>query len=275
MKDILKATQFDSDPFGLKAHDWKVRLPEKSEMFIDGEAQIYIDGCDYPETADDFLLAIEIQRLLGNDAIRNMRILDAMCGPGRLGRELIMLDAQNVTFHDGDQTMVTHAQNQASLTAQGEQSVNSIQSLIDKIPTPDNTFDLVVCHNSTHQMASIEKLKDAMGELVRVTTPQGRIIIADYQRHESTEFLESLKKRLDFTKEEIIDLLLPSFYAAFTKDEFADVVDSIPGVRWSIFDAPIPILSPEQQARVNRDHVLGHLMDYSPISLRVIIQKEK
>src|SRR3989344_9036625 len=73
------------DPFGLRGLDFSTRVPEKSEIFTGTDAQIYIDGCDYPESADDLLLALEVQQLFGPERIRRMSMLDAMCGPGRLG----------------------------------------------------------------------------------------------------------------------------------------------------------------------------------------------
>lgn len=45
--------------------------------------------------------------------------------------------------------------------------------------------------------------------------------------------------------------------------------------RWSVTDAQPPILNSKWQERVDADFVKGHLMDFSPISQRVIVQKEK
>ena len=62
---------------------------------------------------------------------------------------------------------------------------------------------------------------------------------------------------------------------AFSTEEFASVVRSIPGIKgWSVSDAQLPILTPDMQRRVNEDPVKGHVMDFSPISQRVIVQKE-
>ena len=123
-KDII---QPDSDPFGLRGFDFRTRVPEKSEMFDESEARAYINGCDYPETVDDLLLALEVQNLFGSKAIRDMRIMDAMCGPGRLGRELMALGAQHVIFHDGDQIMISHAKNQAAAVMQSGQNVGIVK----------------------------------------------------------------------------------------------------------------------------------------------------
>lgn len=259
----------------LRGFDFSSRRPERSEIFSEEEANTYIDGCDYPESVDDLLLALEVQRSITTPSdIRTMRILDAMCGPGRLGRELLNLGAGNVVFHDGDERMTAHAGNQALAVIQPEQSIDTVTSNVDNIPLPDARFDLIVCHNSTHQLASVRRLRLAMREFLRLTVPGGRVVIADYQRSTKPEFLRSLEERLRNTRPEIVPLLIPTFLAAFSKREFMKVLQSIPGIRsWSVTDAEPLILTPRMQERVEADPVKGHLMDYSPISLRAVVQK--
>lgn len=261
----------ESDPFGLRKVDFRQRIPEKSEMFSREEALTYIHGCDFPESVDDLLLAWEIKDRFSNIGIENMHILDAMCGPGRLGRELLTLDAGNVTFHDGDTTMMAHAIQQAAI--QGRR-VEGIISPVNSIPIPDNSFDLVVCHNSTHQLASEKKLRRTLDEFLRVTKPSGFIFVADYQRSGSAKFLEALEERLMWTKPEIVPLLVPTFTAAFSKEEFHTALASIPDAKnWLVTDATLPTMTQEMRRRADLDPVKGHLLDFSPISLRAIAQK--
>jgi len=245
-------------------------------MFTREEARTYIDGCDYPESADDLLLALEMQRLFGPAGIRSMKILDAMCGPGRLGRELLNLGAQHVVFQDGDETMITHARNQAFKVMQSGQSMGFVTSDVGNIPLPNNMFDLVISHNATHQLSNLDRLGTVMKEFLRITAPGGHIVIADYQRATNHEFFKALGERLQRTRPEIVPLLIPSFTAAFSKQEFANVLASIPGIqKWSVTDAQPPTLTHQMQELVDKDPVKGHLMDYSPISLRAIVQKEE
>lgn len=267
--DSLHTVQPESDPFGLRKFDFIHRVPEHSEMFNREEALQYIRGCDYPESVDDLLLVWETQKLFGPERIKNMSILDAMCGPGRLGREFSQVGAKFVVEHDGDMTMLDHARSMAN------SNMNFVQSPVENIPLPDNSFDLVICHNSTHQLSSLERLDEAMREFLRLTKQGGHVIIADYQRGTSEEFMKAMEQRLRWTKPEIVPLLIPTFLAAFSKEEFAGVVEKMPRIkRWSVTDAQEPILTPEMQKRVDNDPVKGHLMDFSPISLRVIVQKE-
>lgn len=276
MTDIIKPIQKNTDPFGLRDMDFRIRVPEKSELFSTHEAMTYIAGCDYPESADDLLLAWEIQDRFSQRGIETAKIMDAMCGPGRLGRELLQLGATDVTFHDGHDTMLDHATTQAFAVAQPGQQVESVLSAADCIPLPDNTFDLIVCHNSTHQMQSQERLQGVVAEFIRVTKPGGFVLIADYQRANSTEFKDALEQRLFWTRAEIVELLRDSFTAAFSKAEFDQVFGAIPGVgRWQVSDAVLPALDSERKRRVDEDPVKGHALDFSPISLRAMAQKEE
>lgn len=274
-KEKLEIIQTDLDPFGLIGFDFSTRVPEKSEMFNPGEARAYVEGCDYPQSADDLLLALEVQNLFSPATLRSMRILDAMCGPGRLGREFLGLDVQSIWFHDGDGIMTTHANEQALKVLNDGQSINVITSPVEKIPIADNTFDLVICHNATHQLATLERLSIVMEEFLRITAPLGHIVIADYQRSTTPNFFIALEERLHCTMPEIVPLLISSFTAAFSKGEFTSVIGSLQGIRRCLVtDAEPPSLAQKMWQRVDEDFVKGHIMDYSPISLRVIVQKD-
>lgn len=262
------------DKFGLERVNFRKRTPEKSEIFSEEEARTYIDGCDYPESADDLLLAWEIKQKHPN--LKEMSILDVMSGPGRLGRELLRLGAKSVTFHDGHETMLDHATKQARGAINQGQEIHEVLSQVDSMPIPDNTFDLVVSHNSTHQLGGVGKLRRTMRELLRVTKPGGTVMIADYQRGTSPEFRRHLEERLKATKPEIVPLLVPTFTAAFSKEEFSDAVKSQPDAEnWSVTDANPPAMTRRMKQRVDQDPVKGHLMDFSPISQRVTVRKRR
>jgi len=263
----------DVDPFGLRKVAFSSRVPESSEMFNPREAQTYIDGCDYPGTVDYLLPALRIQEIVGS--LTDKTILDAMCGPGVLGRELLTLGAPHVVFHDGDPRMINHAVTEASGTLRPGQQVHSMILPVDQL-RPANFFDLVVCQNSLHQLTSIERLREAIESMLRVTRLGGLAIIFDYQRANSPGFLAALEERLMWTRPDIVPLLIPTFMAAFSRPEFEDVLSLIPGIKgWSVNDARLPNLTPERQAQVDHDPVKGHVLDRSPISLEIIIQKEE
>lgn len=271
----IEKIKLKPDPFGLNRWDFNMRVPEKSEKFDETDAHKYIKGCDFPETADDLLLAWEMQRRFGPVAIRRMRILDTMCGPGRLGREFLELGAHHVVFHDGHETMIGHAKTEAFNMMQSGQSIGFVLSDVGQISLPDNAFDLVICHNSIHQLSDFGRLNAVMSEFVRVTDKNGSIVIADFQRPRTIELLQAASDRLAVTNPKVRKLLKESYRASFSKKEFAEAISPIPGIKkWSVTDAEPPVLTEEMKRRVDQDPFLGHLMDYGPISLRAIIQKE-
>jgi len=283
--DLLsQQKQLDSDPFGLRKLNFRARIPEETEMFSEVEARTYIEGCDYPDSVDDLLLALEIVAQfgdIGTMSIFDAYTLDAMCGPGRLGRELLGLGAQRVAFHDGDEIMIQHAKQRALKQLQPGQNAHFIKSPVDKIPIPDSIFDLIVCHNSPHQLRDTERLRAMMGEFLRLTKPGGFVFIADYQRPDPSnqpqliKVIAALEERLHWTKQAIRPMLISTIIAAFSKEEFAEVIRSISGVgSFSITDAELPFLTPAMQERVDKDPV-KHFLDFSPISLRVVVQKEE
>ncbi|EKD68155.1 MAG: hypothetical protein ACD_48C00054G0001 [uncultured bacterium] len=271
-EEVNKTASAENDPFGLRNLDWETRVPEKSEMFTDEEARLYIRACDYPKSADDLLLALEINERFSEPNIENMNILVAMDGGGRLGRELLQFGAGHVTFHDGHTVMLDHAQNMASKLFP-ENRFSTILSPVDKIAAPDNTFDLVVVHNSTHQLSSEDRLQQALQEFVRVTKPGGWIVIADYQRGTSASFLTALEERLKWTKREIVQLLIDSMRGAFSLEQFRKALESLTNVQeFLVFDASLPTLTPDMLELVQQDPV-RHELDFSPLSLRAIARK--
>lgn len=252
--------------------DFSHRVPEKSEMFSPDDAKTYIEGCDYFLSADDLLLAWEIQARFGD--LRHKTIMDAMCGPGRLGRELLNLNAGQVVFHDGDPIMIEHALKKGAEILNGNQNMFSIIADASQIQLPDNSFDLVVCHNSTHQLKSFDRLKGVLQEFIRLTKSGGFVFIADFQRNTEPKFISSLDERLTWTKDKIKPLLKDTFLAAFSKNEFSKALETIPSIqKFSVTDAILPNLPQSIQIRLDLDPVKGHRLDFSPISLRVIAQK--
>lgn len=278
LEQLTNIDLFNTDPFGIKQIDFRIRLPELSEIFTEEEANLYIKGCDYKESVDDFLAAKKMLEVaqINNDQLMEMHILDVMCGPGALGRNFLKFGAKYVTFHDGHDVMLKHALFEAQKEKIADQEINSVLSDATQMDINDNTFELVVCHNSPHQLGN-ERLVPFLSELARVTKSGGQITIIDYQRSTDLRFIESLEWRLKNTKPEIVPLLLPTFSAAFSKDEFAQAIDIVSqscGLsEWSIQDSSLPRLSPEDLQIVAKDPVLGHAIDFSPISQIIKIIK--
>ena len=58
-----------------------------------------------------------------------------------------------------------------------EKNLNVISGDILNIPFKDNTFDYTICIAVIHHLSTNEKRKNAISELLRVTKPNGKILI--------------------------------------------------------------------------------------------------
>lgn len=136
--------------------------------------------------------------------------LDVACGPG----ELVLGLAARVSFAHGID--MTH---EMILQAREFQRERKIQNAgfdrgdAEQLPYPDRTFDLVTCQCSFHHMPKPELV---LGEMVRVTKPDGRLMIIDTLAPESDLKFE-LHNLIDCARDpsHVQNLRLTTFLAMF------------------------------------------------------------
>ena len=100
-------------------------------------------------------------------------VLDVACGPGAFLLEL----APKVQFVRGID--LTHEMILQARAFQSERNITNAafeQGESEQLPYPDAAFDLVTCQCAFHHMPKPEA---AMKEMVRVTKPQGRLMLID------------------------------------------------------------------------------------------------
>jgi len=246
------------------------RVPEKSEMFDAHDARTYIAGCDFPQTSDYIIVAAEITHVFGLRGRLSGQIVETCPGPGNLCGELLRKGARKVIGIDGDQIMIDHAtQKFQAEIADGR--MQFLRAPVQELPLPDKTVHGIVNMNSFHQFGSELRALEALQEMVRVIKPGGWGFVRDFKRGASQE---AINQRLEHTKPEIAPLLLDSLQAAFTCDEFIDLLKLIPGIRFSVTDAEDPRrLSKSVQTSITNDPVT-HWIDFV-ISQNVQINKLK
>ncbi len=268
MKDIVLPTTVESDPFGLRKVDPGMRVPERAEIFPPREAEVYANGCDFPETSDYAIVAAEIAFAFGNQGKISGHIVEVCPGPGNLCGELLGLGAEKVTGIDGSPVMIAHARNKfPAEIADGRMAFHL--GLAQSLPLPDNIVDGIVNFNSFHQFQDDQRAFAALSEMARVVKPGGWGLIRDFKRGAPNQS-EFIDKRA--TKEEIKKLLADSLEAAFTNDEFRNFLQQIPGIEFVVKDTQDPWRLPEKVCERMRKDPVAHWMDFL-ISQHVIFRK--
>lgn len=119
-----------------------------------------------------------VERVLNTVQIPlNARVLDAGCGTGRLGRVVKSRcpDAEVIGL-DADPRILAIARRKA---ARDDLDVKFFEGLVEAIPFPDESFDLVFSVLVLHHLPE-EAKEQACREMFRVLRPGGRAIVADY-----------------------------------------------------------------------------------------------
>ena len=101
------------------------------------------------------------------------RVLDVACGPGFLTLAFATVVTEAIGFDATDEFLALAA---TEAERRGLTNVAFEHGDAEQLPYDDGSFDLVVCRAAFHHMPRPEQI---LSEMVRVTNPRGRILIAD------------------------------------------------------------------------------------------------
>ena len=120
-------------------------------------------------------------------------ILDVACGPGILACALARI-AQRVTGIDLTPAMIEQAQ--ALQRTEGLVNLDWQVGDVAKLPFDDGSFSVVVSRYSFHHLLDPATV---LGEMVRVTTPGGRVAVVDVymSSHDQAEAYDHVEKLRD------------------------------------------------------------------------------
>ena len=143
------------------------------------------------DSVEEALAYDELERLLGEilfagfaeSAVRmgtaSGRVLDVGTGPGRIAIRMAKLNpGLSIDAMDLSKNMLSLAERNAREQGVGDRIRFSLGDA-KRIPFPDRSFDLVVCHNMLHQLPDPVV---TVREISRVAKPHGAILIRDVRR---------------------------------------------------------------------------------------------
>ena len=108
-----------------------------------------------------------------------MQVLDAGCGSGSLALDVKKRYAKAALYAvDADPTILAIAEQKAK---EAKQQIHFRKAFLQKLPFPDNSFDVVYSSLVFHHLSSNIK-KEAMKEIHRVLKKDGRFLLIDFGR---------------------------------------------------------------------------------------------
>ena len=138
---------------------------EKSKQTFDQEANVYESSSNGKHAKKLYASVIKSVKMLNC-----LNVLDVGCGTGTILSELSKNDKINLAGVDLSENMINIAKKRFS------DKVDLKIGDSEKLPWKDNNFDAVICTDSFHHYPNPERV---LGEMARVLTPQGHLIIGD------------------------------------------------------------------------------------------------
>ena len=116
---------------------------------------------------------------------RKLRVMDAGCGSGSLAID-VRKKAKDISLYavDADSKILTIAEKKSR---KKNQQINFREAFLQKLPFPDNSFDVVYSSLVFHHLKSDIK-KEAMREIRRILKKSGRFLLVDFGKPNSKLF---------------------------------------------------------------------------------------
>lgn len=156
------------------------RVPEPEVMDDSGEVEAYSSAAAqaHLDAIDNTFVEHALKLLKGRE---RGRALDIGTGPGQIVVKL----ARRLTrwkFVGVDRSPKMIDQAQADLAAAGTLFAGRVEFQVadgNRLPFPDQSFDLVLCNSVLHHLAEPEKL---LTEIARLVSARGAILVRDLRR---------------------------------------------------------------------------------------------
>jgi ubiquinone/menaquinone biosynthesis C-methylase UbiE len=200
------------------------RVPEPEVMDDSGEVEAYSSAAAqaHLNAVDDTLVEHALRLLGGRE---RGRALDIGTGPGQIVIKLARrLPQWKFTGVDRSPGMI--AQARENLAAAGGELADRVEFQVadgNRLPFPDQSFDLVLCNSVLHHLAEPGKL---LSEMERLASPGGAILLRDLRRPGRIAFPLHVRWHGRHYSGTMYQLFRDSVRAAYTVPELANLLST-------------------------------------------------
>ncbi len=131
----------------------------------------------YDPVVDPYIKKLRLQVLDLANKYRPANVLDVCCGTGHQ-LKILGKHGFRVTGIDLSDQMI-------KVSEKGQQNVNCVKGDATNMPFDDDSFEMVMITLALHENTA-ETAKKILNEMFRVVTPEGKIILVDYELSDKT-----------------------------------------------------------------------------------------
>jgi ubiquinone/menaquinone biosynthesis C-methylase UbiE len=210
------------------------RIPEPEVMDDSAEVEAYSSAAAqaYLNRIDDTLVEHALRLVKGRE---RGSALDIGTGPGQIVVKLARRLAEwNFTGVDRSPGMI--AQAQANLAAASGELAGRVEFQVadgNRLPFPDDSFDLVMCNSVLHHLAEPEKL---LSEMSRLVNSGGAILLRDLRRPGRFAYPLHVRWHGRHYSGVMYRLYCDSVRSAYTVPELKGMLDSAALPRTRVFE---------------------------------------
>ena len=210
------------------------RVPEPEVMDDSAEVDAYSSAAAqaYLNRIDDTLVEHALRLVKGRE---RGSALDIGTGPGQIVVKLARRLAEwNFTGVDRSPGMI--AQAQANLAAASGELAGRVEFQVadgNRLPFPDDSFDLVMCNSVLHHLAEPEKL---LSEMSRLVNSGGAILLRDLRRPGRFAYPLHVRWHGRHYSGVMYRLYCDSVRSAYTVPELKGMLDSAALPRTRVFE---------------------------------------
>lgn len=152
------------------------------------------------------------------------QVLDVGCGTGTLALDVARTvgSAGRVAGIDPSAQQIARARAKAARRRLSKMSIEFQLGVIERLPFPDQTFDVVLSTLMMHHLPTPLK-REGLAEIARVLKPGGRLVIADFTRKQERQGRAMHFHAGGSSLQELVALISEAGFAQVAREEMRPV----------------------------------------------------